>query len=138
MLTSATPWNGIYCASKAAMQSISDVLSMECKPFNISVFHVAPSSVVSNISANAASKYILPDDSLYSAFLPNIMQRIYASQTKMSMPTDEFARRVVGKALQEKPPLYLAAGGNAWLFTILKWLPKRWVLFLMWREHSKK
>jgi 1-acylglycerone phosphate reductase len=125
------------------MQSLSDVLSMECKPLNISVMHVAPASIVSNISTNGAARYTLPSTSLYAAFLPNIMQRIYASQHKGSMPTEEFARRVVEKALpannsKRGPPVYLSAGGGAFMFTVLRWLPRSLLLYLMWRVHSKK
>ncbi|GLB35945.1 putative short-chain dehydrogenases reductases (SDR) family protein [Lyophyllum shimeji] len=134
----ATPWNGLYCASKAAVQSISDVLQMECKPFNISVFHVAPGGIQSNISANGMSRFKLPEGSLYTAFLPNIIQRINASQAPGAMPTDVFAKKVVTKALQKKPPSYFSTGANATLFAIFKWLPKSFVLWLMWRVYSKK
>jgi len=134
----ATPWNGLYCASKAAVQSISDVLRMECKPFNISVFHVAPGGIQSNLSANGSSRFSLPDTSLYTAFLPNIVQRIHASQAAGSMPTDVFAKQVVMNALRRNPPSYLSTGSNATLFAIFKWLPKAWVLWLMWKVYSKK
>lgn len=134
----STPWNGIYCASKAAVQSISEVLSMECKPLNISVLHVAPGAVRSNISSNAASRFRLSPDSLYSDYLPNIMQRIYASQGPQSMPSDDFAKQVVSKALQKSPPRYLSIGGHAWLFYIFKWLPRGFVLYLMWKQYSRK
>lgn len=134
----STPWNGIYCASKAAVQSISEVLSMECKPLNISVLHVAPGAVRSNISSNAASRFTLSPDSLYSDYLPNIMQRIYASQGPQSMPSDDFAKQVVSKALQKSPPRYLSIGGHAWLFYIFKWLPRGFVLYLMWKQYSRK
>lgn len=134
---SATPWNGLYCASKAAAQSLSDVLSMECKPFNISVLHVAPGAVKSNISANGGRDYILPPNSLYTAYLPNILKRVYASQTPDTMPTEAFAKLVVSKALHPTPSLYLLAGGKTWLFGLMRWLPKSWVLFIMWREYSK-
>ena len=36
-LRSPTPWTGVYCASKAALHSLTQVLQMECKPLNISV-----------------------------------------------------------------------------------------------------
>jgi len=133
----ATPWNGVYCSSKAALQSISDVLSMECKPFNISVLHICPGAVKSNISANGAKDFSLPPDSLYSAYLSNILKRIYASQSPTTMPAEVFAKQVVSKALRPRPPLYVLLGGQAMLFKVLRWLPKRWVLFLMWREYSK-
>jgi len=133
----ATPWNGLYSASKAAVKLISDVLTMECKPFNIDVLHVAPGSVKSNISNNA-SGYSLPPDSLYGAFLPNIIARLHSSQGPGSMPSADFARVVVSKALRKKPPQYLTAGGKSTMFTIFRWLPRGVVFYLMWRVWGKK
>lgn len=133
-----TPWNGLYCAAKAAVYSMSEVLSMECRPFGIKVLHVAPGAVKSNISKSGAEVYSLPDNSLYQSYLPNIIVRIWASQGLGSMPTRAFARGVVSKALQKEPPLYMLSGGNSFLFAILKWLPRALVLKYMWGRFSKK
>jgi len=136
LVCSATPWNGLYCASKAALQSISDILSMECKPFNISVLHVAPGSVKSNILPNTRKQISFPDDTLYSAFLPNIVE-MFSVDLSDAMPNDEFANEVVSKALQAHPPIYMSYGGHSRFFEILKWLPKSWLLYVLWRNFSK-
>ena len=136
--SSATPWNGIYCASKAAVDSISQVLSMECRPLGIQVFHVAPGSVKSNLSETGNRHFSLAPKSLYRSFLANIMDRIYSSQGPHSMPAEAFARRVVSKALQKNPPLYLCLGGQSLILTILTWFPRAVVMELMWRRFSKK
>ncbi|XP_006454042.1 hypothetical protein AGABI2DRAFT_189366 [Agaricus bisporus var. bisporus H97] len=133
-----TPWNGIYCASKAAVLSISQVLSMECRPLGIKVFHVAPGAVQSNIANTGAANFSLPENSLYKSYLANIMDRIYSSQGSNSMSSGVFAKRVVAKALQPNPPVYLCEGGNAWLFKLFMWLPRVAVLGFMWRRFSKK
>lgn len=133
----ATPWNGVYCASKAAVQSISDVLWMECKPFNISVMHIAPGGVRSNVSAAGSALFKLAEGSLYSKFLGNIMDRIYASQAPGSTQTSVFAKQVVTEALGKKPIMYLSTGANSTVLGIFKWLPKKWVLSYMWRIYSK-
>jgi 1-acylglycerone phosphate reductase len=127
-----TPWNGIYCATKAAAYSLSEVMNMECRPLGISVMHVAPGAVKSNISNNAAALYTLPPDSLYKKYLPNIMQRLYVSQRPGSMPTEKFAKEIVSKALKTSPPSYMMAGGWATFVWIMKWLPRGIVLNLMW------
>ncbi|KXN88738.1 NADPH-dependent 1-acyldihydroxyacetone phosphate reductase [Leucoagaricus sp. SymC.cos] len=114
-----TPWNGVYCASKAAVDSISSVLSMECKPLGIKVFHVAPGAVTSNIADTAANNFSLAPDSLYKSYLANIMDRIYSSQGPGSMPTRTFAKEIVAKTLQKTPPLYGRDTGNR-METILK------------------
>lgn len=57
MLRSAVPWNGLYSATKAAMHLMSDILSMELKPFNLRVMYIAPGAVRSNISNNQAALF---------------------------------------------------------------------------------
>jgi len=133
----STPWNGLYCASKAAVNSISEVLFMELKPFNISVLHVAPGAVKSNISSAGISRFTLAPDTLYSDFISFINKRIYASQGPHSMATKDFARQVVTSALEKKPPRYMSIGGNSRILALFKWLPRGLVLYFMWRLFSK-
>lgn len=132
-----TPWNGIYCASKAAVLSLSEVMNMECRPLGIKVMHVAPGSVKSNIAKNGAAQFSLPSDSLYKKYLPNIIKRIHTSQTNRSMPAEDFARDIVSKALKKSPPSYTMAGGLVTLVAILKRLPRSLVLYLSWSMYSR-
>jgi len=111
---------------------------MECKPFNISVLLVAPGAVKSNISNNQASRFSLPSDSLYKSFLHNIIERLHLSQTSNAMPSKAFAKEVVTKALRRNPPSYMTLGGNSSLFSFVKYLPRTWVFWLLWRRFSKK
>ncbi|OJA15127.1 hypothetical protein AZE42_11094 [Rhizopogon vesiculosus] len=134
-----TAWNGLYCAAKAAVHALSDVLAMECKPFGVKVMLVAPGSVKSNISANQAATLELPPTSIYKAYFDRVYERMYASQGKESMATDEFARRVVAKALSPSPPGYMTLGGSARLFAFFQWLPRQLVIWIMgsqlvWRK----
>ncbi|PPQ80900.1 hypothetical protein CVT24_013162 [Panaeolus cyanescens] len=133
----STPWNGVYCSSKAAVHSISEVLSMELKPLGISVMHVAPGAVKSNIASNGTKSFQLASNTLYTDFLSNIIKRINASQGPHSMPSEEFAKQVVEKALKKNPPRYLTLGGHSRLFALFKWLPRTFVLGLLWRSYSK-
>jgi len=133
-----TPWNGMYSTTKAALHSLTEGLYMECKPFNIDVMLLVPGAVKSNIAANSTGGFRLPPDSLYKAYLDQIVRRMSASQAAGTMPTEDFAREVVNKVLAEKPPRYLTLGGRAWVFSLLKWLPRRWALNYFWRMFSKK
>jgi len=132
-----TPWNGIYSASKAALHTLTEVLQMECRPFNIDVMLVSPGTVRSNIADNQAAIFKLPPDSLYTRYLHNIMERMYSSQGEQTMATDAFAQEVVSKALRKEPPSYMTTGGRTTLFALLKWLPRAWALYFMWRRFSK-
>ncbi|KAF7436574.1 hypothetical protein PC9H_003407 [Pleurotus ostreatus] len=133
-----TPWNGIYSASKSALHTLTEVLSMEAKPFNVNVMLVSPGAVKSNIANNSAASFQMPEDSLYKDFIKNIYYRMNVSQAGNSMPTEKFVAKVVSNALQPKPPGYVTLGGNASTFSFFKWLPRAWVLWFMWRIYSKR
>ncbi|KAI0364901.1 oxidoreductase [Pilatotrama ljubarskyi] len=133
-----TPWAGIYASTKAALHSLSDALYMECTPFNVSVVSVTTGAVRSNLATNRLATFRgLPADSLYQRFLPNILQRISMSQGSDTMPAEEYAQRVVAKTLLEKPPRSLLLGGKSWWYMVLAWLPRTFILRMMWRRFSR-
>ena len=111
---------------------------MELKPFDISVLHVSPGAVKSNIARNGTARFALTANTLYRDYLPDIMKRINASQGANSMPGAEFAKEVVTRALSKQPPRYMTLGGNASLFSFFKWLPRGLVLLFFWRKFSQK
>lgn len=92
---------------------------------------VVPGSVQSNIAANAA--FTLPENSLFKSFIDIITRRINSSQGADSYPAEKFASDVVAKALLPEPPLYLMRGGKTRAFTLIKWLPKTWIFWYMFR-----
>jgi short-subunit dehydrogenase len=134
-----TPWNGLYCAAKAAVHALSDALAMECKPFGVKVMLVAPGAIRSNISTNQAATLQLSPASIYKPYFDRVRERVHISQAEGSMPTDEFAQRVVAKALSPNPPTYMSLGGGSRVFAFLHWLPHWLVLWivgskLVWRK----
>ena len=111
---------------------------MECTPLNISVVLAATGAVRSNLATNQAASFAgLPEDSLYKRFLPDIFARMQVSQGVGSMPTREYARQLVARTLVAKPPRYVLLGGNAWVYVILQWLPRSFVLWVAWRIFSR-
>jgi len=123
-----TPFNGVYCASKAALHAITETLSMELKPFNIDATLVLTGSVKSNIASNHSKEFVLPPNSLFKSYLDKIIARMYLSQGKGTMPTSDYATYVVGNILKKAPPLFVRSGSLAWRFWFLSWLPRTWVL----------
>ncbi|KAI0820598.1 oxidoreductase [Trametes gibbosa] len=133
-----TAWAGIYAATKAALHSLTQALYMECIPLNVSVVLVTTGAVRSNIASNRYATFQgLPEDSLYTRYLPSIVERISASQGPDCLPTDEYARRVVRASLQEKPPREMMLGGKTALYKVLLWLPRAVALWFMWRRFSR-
>ncbi|KAJ6586407.1 NAD-P-binding protein [Mycena vulgaris] len=116
-----TPWTGVYDSSKAAVRALTEVLAMECKPFNIHVMLVAPASVASDIMRKHAD-FALPENSIYGPFLHNIIQRLSTSKRSgTATPGDR----------------YVLSGGHSILFRIASWLPRSFYLHVVWRMFSK-
>ncbi|KAF7795725.1 hypothetical protein EIP86_006890 [Pleurotus ostreatoroseus] len=131
-----TPWTGHYDASKAAVRIMTEVLGLECKPFNIKVMLVSAASVRSKIIGKH-DNFQLPSESLYGKFFPNIRARLEAARDKAAMETGAFAEEIISKADSANPPSYLLAGGKAGTYKLLSYLPRSWVLSMMWNMFSK-
>jgi 1-acylglycerone phosphate reductase len=133
-VSSPLPWGGIYAATKSAVHAITDALEMECRPFNIKVLLVAPGGIRSNISANQG--YNPAPNTLYAKYADKILARMNISQSS-PMPTDVFAKQVVRKALAPNPPSYMTSGRGSIIFWLLTWLPRVWVLSLLWNRFGE-
>jgi NAD(P)-dependent dehydrogenase (short-subunit alcohol dehydrogenase family) len=119
-----TPFAGAYCASKAGLHALSDVLRMELAAFGIDVILVQPGAVRSNIAASGAvgiERYSR-EPSRYRAVAREIEQRAYVSQ-RAPMEADEFARRLVDRVTRRRPPRLIRLGQKARLLPALAWLP---------------
>ncbi|KZV94130.1 oxidoreductase [Exidia glandulosa HHB12029] len=128
-----TPWNGIYCASKAALHAIAETISMECAPLGIQAMNVITASVQSNLATNHVQLFRMPENSLWKAYADRIVDRLHLSQGRRSMPSKEFARLVVDKATKTTVPVHMRVGGGIAFFSLLNWLPRWLTLTIIWR-----
>lgn len=126
------PFSGLYCASKAAVHSMTRVLTEEARPFGVSVMLAAPAAVRSHLADNHAPTYELPEDSLYKSYKDKIIRRLYSSQQADSMDTDKYARMLVERALRKKVPQFWHEGGGVWRFKIMVWLPMTLAMSITW------
>eukprot|EP01132_Coremiostelium_polycephalum_P001401 gene1401-1770_t len=117
----ATPFVGMYSASKAAIQTWSDSLRMEMSPFNIKVLMVYPGAVESDIVSNAQThlQSIIGSYNHYESIKEYIIQRSQLSQTN-PMTATEFADQIVKKViLSHSPPLHYSYGPGSTYFNFL-------------------
>jgi len=117
-----TPFSGAYCASKAALHSLSDALRMELAPFNIQVITVQPGAIESKFGDNslASLSNLIADDSLYAPLRPFIQARAMASQQNPT-PAQAFAEILVQR-LDTNPAAVLRIGNGSRVLPLLKWL----------------
>lgn len=107
-----TPFAGAYCASKAAVHSLSDALRMELAPFSIEVMEVQPGAIASNFGANASqhAEQLISESSPWWPLRDGIRSRANVSQEKPT-PASEFAHGLL-RAVQGSPRKRLLRLGN--------------------------
>jgi len=127
------PWGGVYAATKASVRSISESLYMECAPFNIHVTHINAGGVRTNIAQNSAKSFGLVEGSFYSNWLDAMLKRMRMNETSLSLPAQKFAQQVVHNALSRRPPRFVSLGGGSRTFTVLRWLPRGVLLWMVWK-----
>jgi len=123
----ATPFSGAYCASKAAVHSLSEVLRMELAPFGIRVVTVQPGGIQSEFGTTATAALNATSDgrpSRYAALSNAIAGRASASQDG-AMRADVFAQQLVDAVLSESPPAILRIGKHSRTLPALAHLPAR-------------
>ncbi|NIK92147.1 SDR family oxidoreductase [Mangrovimonas sp. CR14] len=62
------PYRGVYSASKAALELITEAFRMELKPFNIEMTNVAPGDFATNIAAGRYHAPVLEDSPYKMAY----------------------------------------------------------------------
>ncbi|KAJ2235425.1 hypothetical protein IWW45_002621 [Coemansia sp. RSA 485] len=92
----ATPWVGIYAASKAALHALTDTLRLELRPFGITTMVVAPGSVQSELISKQSSASLVGSDSRYIKALEDIRAKAEYGRHIRQMPADVFARKRLG------------------------------------------
>ncbi|EFA76470.1 Oxidoreductase [Heterostelium album PN500] len=118
-----TPFDGLYCASKAALNAWSDSLRMELAPFNIRVCIVMPGSIKTELANNAKSTLEqLLDNTVYHDIKDSIVLRSTTSQDN-SIPSTQFSERVAAELLKSNPPSRFAYGPLSTLFKLLNFVP---------------
>jgi NADP-dependent 3-hydroxy acid dehydrogenase YdfG len=119
-----TPFAAAYCASKASVHMLSEVLRMETKPFGVDVVVVQPGGVQSSIadSSSRGLERFQAETSRYHRAYAGLRKRAYASQAG-AMPAEDFARELVRKAFATPPPRVILLGAGAGALSKLAKVP---------------
>lgn len=131
----ATPWSGVYSASKAALHSLTETLRMEVKGFGVNVLLVAPGAITSQFGKKQMGSFKMPEDTLYRDVADEIAKRAEISQRQdHTTPASVLASGIVARALRASPAKYYTAGGKSWVFWLFERIPRSIVWFLLSRQ----
>jgi short-subunit dehydrogenase len=114
-----TPFAGAYCASKAAIHSVSEALRMELAPFGVEVVIVKPGAVKSAFGDNATDHLDLIPDSMYKPVEDGIKKRAKISQ-EGAEPADTVARDIADAIEQHPRPFIVHTGAGSRKYIMMK------------------
>ncbi|CCK77044.1 MAG: SDR family oxidoreductase [Oleispira antarctica] len=119
-----TPFSGAYCATKAALHSLSDAQRMELAPFGIDVITVQPGAIESKFGDNSLNNVLarITPQSLYAPLKEAIQARATASQDNPT-PAAEFADTLVEQLLNNPKAVIRIGNGSFGLPLLKRWLP---------------
>ncbi len=127
------PFRGVYSASKASLEILTESLSMELKEFNIRVCSLLPGDIATGINQNRLVVG-LPEGSVYARRFAKIHQQINEEVARAAQPIviARAVARIIGK---KNPELHYTVGPFIQKAAILlrRILPQRsFERLLMW------
>jgi len=122
-----TPFAGAYCASKAAVNALSDALRLELAPFGVRVMEVQPGAIASQFASNAQrqAEQVLAADSPWWPLREHVQARARASQDRPTSAAT-FAQGVLAATRKSPVPAVVRLGnGSTALPLMARLLPRR-------------
>lgn len=129
---SAFPFKGAYCASKHAIEAVSDCLRRELSIWNIPVSIIAPGIIKTSIWERSLGLFLEtlcemnPNaQKYYGNYCDPLIEKMKKKVEKLAISPEEVAKMIY-KALNDKKPRsrYLV-GKDAKILNLIKFLPDR-------------
>jgi NAD(P)-dependent dehydrogenase (short-subunit alcohol dehydrogenase family) len=124
----ATPFLSAYCASKFALEALSDCLRAELKPWGIEVSIVEPGAIKTRIFEKARGTVDdvlrgLPADGLrYYGGEIDVMRNLIAMQERSAVPAERVAKVVEHALSARRPRARYLVGVDAKVMASLHWV----------------
>lgn len=128
-----TPFNGAYCISKHAMESLAEIYRRELMMYNIDVVSIQPGPIRSKLWEKNLNKYSEYTNTAYGQLMQR-SNKIIEKAARNALPA-EVVSKLIFKILTRKTRLAFVVTKNklSTLFFI-KWIPARWVDRIFYKQ----
>jgi NAD(P)-dependent dehydrogenase (short-subunit alcohol dehydrogenase family) len=132
------PYNGAYCISKHALESMTDIYRRELRMFGIQVSAIEPGPVKSNIwnkNKGALDRFL---DTEYGSILSKA-DKIIENSEKSALDTSVISQVIEDIIRSDNPKTRYLIHRKKWLFKILsRYIPDKWADALIHKSMTKK
>ncbi len=120
------PFRGLYCSSKAALNSLSYSMKMECEPFGVKVCCICPGDVKTNFTKNRVKSF--ETNKRYGKRIENATRKVDSLEDKR-MPAEKVASVVYKYSLKKHPKPYVIVGAKYKVLNFaLRFVPFGWLI----------
>lgn len=106
----AIPFDGVYSASKFALEGLSEALSLELRPFGITVVILEPGDIDTGMTLRESTDRLFDETSPYFRFLEHAHAAAIANERAGSSPL--IIARKVEEIIAERRPALRYVGGT--------------------------
>lgn len=131
-----TPFLGPYCASKAALNSLTDALRRELSLFGIPVVLIQPGPIKTPIWEKARAETNMYEGTEYEKLFKKAQKSIDQSE-KQAIDTRVIANLVFKIYNTSNPKTRYTVIKNKPIIKLVSWLPPKWMDFLLKKRLSK-
>lgn len=130
-----SPFSATYCATKAAVHMLSDVMRLELAPFGIDVVTAQPAAVRSEIEDRSAEglEAFSRETSRYRRFYAGLRMRLERPKEN-PVSAEDYARDLADAILADNPPRVIRGGRGSTTYQTAARLPPAVRDFFLRRE----
>lgn len=128
-----TPFNGAYCISKHALESLTDMYRRELMMYNIDVVSIKPGPIQTSIWEKNIRQYPEYDETDYSELSIRSNKLMKAAKEK-ALPTSEISK-MIHKILTKPTKAHIVVIKQRILTTLfIKFIPARWADRILFKQ----
>ena len=132
-----TPFNGAYCVSKHALESLSEIYRRELIQYGIDVVSILPGPIVSEIWEKNTGIMGVYDETDFGPYTKKADSYIEKAKER-ALPPAHISKLLLKIINTKKPKTRYFVGRNLFLTKLaIKYIPKRMMDKLIWKQLDK-